>query len=122
MDDGDVNGLLALSQNGYPFSDYAARQLLYGIRLRRELDYEVCYWMLRSAMARGDTACCRQYLADWTHSFSRPGVTISRFSPGVHWHVLGQRFGSYADAEQYAKSRGYRIVGEQVVEARRDGD
>ena len=116
------DSLIALGQEGGGFREYAAAQLMHTIRLARHLDWSVCYWMLISALSRGDTNRCRQNLIDWQVPSGRLVANITRFRPGKHFHTLGETFATAEAAERYIYEKGYRVGKCFDVEARRPGD
>ena len=117
-----VNSLIALGMEGGGFREYAAANLMHTIRLARHLDWGCCFWMMISALARGDVHRCQQNLIDWSCSQERPVANITRFRPGKHYHALGLRFPTITAAEAHIRDRGYRVGQCFDVEARPDGD
>ena len=109
IDEKEARGWIALSRNGQPFLNRAANELMRMIWLRAGLEWSVCYHMLCSALARHDSHTALMYLRDW--SGEAPACVVTRFLPGKHWHVLGEKFYSYEEAELHARHRGYRVTG-----------
>jgi hypothetical protein len=51
-------------------------------------------------------------LNDWNgQAPDRPGVRVSKFVPGEHFHVLNEKFLSLDDAIKHLKSKGYEYDG-----------
>lgn len=113
--------LLAVSLNGSAFRSYSARNILFEIRLKPELKWDVCFYLLISAMARYDIEACRKFVYDWSGG-AQPTALISRFIPGSHWHVLDTKFSSFDAARRHLEKQGYRYAGTRTVHARKEGD
>lgn len=62
---------------------------------------------VRSALIRGDRHTAARLLGDW--NLIRK-VTISRFEPGRHYHVLGEKFDSIAEARAHAERLGFTVI------------
>lgn len=70
---------------------------------------EVRYWMIYSAVSRGDYRAAREYLAD--AQGARPEARVYRWVPGDHYHALDGRFDTYDEARRHLESKGYRCLG-----------
>lgn len=86
---------------GEPFRSHAASELLRGLKYS-----ETYFWMLVSAMSRGDREACRKFVNDWGGCKQREVVNISKFIPGEHYHALGIQFNSIEAAEKHIRSQG----------------
>src|SRR4051812_30340058 len=73
---------------------------------------EVEYWQVYSAFARQDWECVKKYLTWWG---KRQSVHVSRFTPGEHYHVLGVKFDTLAEAQQHLEREGYNYAGLREV-------
>lgn len=80
------------------------------------------YWSVISALRRGDENCALKYLKDWKKCRTRPSVEIGKFIPGSHYHVLGEKFGSYEMAAAYARNKGYDVSRLNEVRIYPEGD
>lgn len=80
-------------QNHGPSSRFSAVQLL----------------VVKSCLMRFDEAKAIELIADWDKEHKTPYTTISRYMPGKHYHVLGEKFGSFAAAKDYAEKHGYEV-------------
>jgi hypothetical protein len=67
--------------------------------------------MLVSAFKRGDERTVLMYLDDWPKMDRRPRVTVSKFTPGNHYHVLSVKFDTLEEAQQHLLSKGYQFGG-----------
>lgn len=114
----DQKGYLALAMNGGQLLHHAAYQLL---REGRPSYSETRYWMLVSTLNRQDRKTAALYLDDWTEQDRRGNrkrtARVSKFTPGDHYHVLGEKFGTLDEAISHARSNGYEYGGldEQYV-------
>lgn len=114
--------MIALARNGYQFAEYAAFQLLRETS-RSDVDWEVRYWMIRSALGRQDARTVRIYVNDWKHARHRPSAPVSKWIPGDHYYVLNEKFDTLDEARDHLCNRGYRYEG--LIEKHvytRDGD
>lgn len=101
-------GWLALGINeGGSFAAHAASELVRDLPHDEFCPCEIKYYILRSAMAREDFEACRIHINDWSQRRSRPSAMVSKFIPGEHYHVLGEKFDTLDEAQQYLRSRGY---------------
>jgi hypothetical protein len=71
---------------------------------------EVQYYMVCSALARGDRRSAEIYVSDYLAMSKKPTVKISKFSPGEHFYVFREKFDSYEEARKHAEGRGYRVL------------
>lgn len=75
---------------------------------------EVRYWMLMAHVNTQDKTGLRKllnYWWDWDRTpAARPKLAdITKFNPGQHYSVLGEKFYTYDDALRYLKSEGYEL-------------
>ncbi|MDE2107191.1 MAG: hypothetical protein KGL39_58885 [Patescibacteria group bacterium] len=117
-----IEGWISLAMEGGAFCGYAISNLLDELPLKKDLKRETCYWMLRSAAERHDRECCLMYISDWVSEWSKPAIEITRFSPGVHYHVLGERFDKFEDAMRHLERSGYRFAKTRIEYLPREGD
>lgn len=119
----DDEGLLALGCEGNPFNSYAARELLSGRRLKRELAQNgALFYILLSCFSRRDRRGARQFLVDWTDEYAKPVCPISRFVPGDHYYALDTKFDTYEQASEHIKRSGGRVGTTIVHRTPREGD
>lgn len=102
----DRDSLIALAMNGGRFLGYSVRLLLDLYQCYSETHY----WMLYSALNRQDKRTARIYLGDWSGRRERT-ARVSKFVPGDHYHALGEKFGTLAEAIQHLETCGYRFGG-----------
>lgn len=115
----DIRGLIALGCNGGAFAGHAASKLL----SIRKCYTSTRYYMLISALNRGDNRCAAMYLDDWVKQDHMPKATVSKFVPGDHYHVFGTKFDTLEEAQRHLWTKGYTFGG--LVEKHvynRDGD
>ncbi len=72
--------------------------------------------LVEAALARQDEQAAEMHFRDWQETSHVPTTRISRFVPGSHFHVLGEKFNSFDEARQHAESRGYRVLPDVFVQ------
>ena len=65
--------------------------------------------LVESAMARQDWKRAVQAVRDFRGDNTRPRIQIEKFSPGEHFYVGREKFGSLLEAVKYAELKGYRV-------------
>lgn len=72
---------------------------------------EIRDWEIQSALARGDTKTAETYYVDTCAAQKRRAVIrVSKFSPGEHFYVGREKFGSLEEAQAHAKRLGYVVL------------
>ena len=104
-------GCIALSRNGGRFLSYAASELTSGLPHDPRCGWEVRYWLVYSALNRGDVRAARVFVNDWSNHRSRPGARVTKWVPGDHFHTLGERFNTLDEAINHLRNRGYEYDG-----------
>lgn len=113
--DEERESLLYLGLNGVQFAEYAASKLASSCEYFR--DWETKYWCLRACFSRRDIETARVYVNDWSHKQPKRVTryaNVSRFVPGNHYHVLGTKFDTMEEAQEYLESQGY-TYGETIL-------
>ena len=73
-----------------------------------------------SALLRGDEETAQELISEFG---GRPFARITKFKPGQHYHVLGEKFDSLGEAKALAAQRGYDSgAPETIFVYDRDGD
>lgn len=120
--DGYKEGMIALSQEGGRFLSYAAGELVSGLPYNPKMDYTVRYWMVFSALNRGDSRTARMYVNDWSQARTRPAAKVHKWNPGRHYHALSERFDTLQEAKDYLSTKGYVFDGFEERRVFPDGD
>ena len=72
---------------------------------------EIRGYEIDSALARGDEETAETYYVDTLAAQKgRSVIRISKFSPGEHFYVGRDKFGSLEAAQKYAKQFGYVVL------------
>jgi len=72
---------------------------------------EIRSYEIQSALARGDERTAETYVIDMIAAQKDRKVTrISKFSPGEHYYVGREKFGSLEEAQKHAESLGYLVL------------
>lgn len=87
-------------------------------------DLTQCQEMIVEAnLASHNPETAEMLLSDWRGSPSWPHCTVSKFQPGEHFHVLGEKFATFELAAKYARGKGYIVDGLKIVHVyNRSGD
>lgn len=120
----DKETWLALGVNhGGPFRSRAASELTSGLPYNPAVGWECRYWLVYSALARGDARAVRVFVNDWSHQRGRPAANVTKWVPGDHYHTLGERFDTLEEAKEHLRKKGYEFGGFSETHAyKRDGD
>lgn len=65
-----------------------------------------------TALLRGDENTARELIGEFE---GKPFARITKFKPGQHYHVLGEKFDSLGEAEALAVQRGYDTGAPETV-------
>lgn len=114
---------IPLAGLGEPFISRVASALISGLPLDALVGWETRYWMVYSALARGDANTARMYVNDWSRPRLRPSEVVSRFVPGDHYHAMGERFETLDEAIRHLRLKGRTYAGLKEVHVyAREGD
>jgi hypothetical protein len=113
LDDHKEAWLSLGSRHGGVFAEKAVGELLRGVPWA-----EAHWWLLRSAMARGDKEACRMFVNDWSgRTTARPPRAVWKFVPGDHYYALDQKFDSLTEARRHLERHGFSYGGLQEKHA-----
>ena len=113
--------MIFIARNGYPFNEYAAREIVSGIN--SFLSYGLMVNLVLSALRRQDANAVRVFVNDWSNSTRRPHRPVFKWIPGDHFYALEEKFDTLEEAKNYLNVHGYDF--ESLVERHvymRDGD
>ena len=99
-------GWLALAALGGRFTERAASELTRWLPHDPRVSHDIRYYLVYSALCRGDLEKARMFVNDWAHATGRPAVTVYKWIPGYHYHADGRRFDTLDDARRWIESRG----------------
>jgi hypothetical protein len=72
---------------------------------------EIRMYEIQSALARGDEKTAETYFIDmYATQKHRRVIRISKFSPGEHYYVGRDKFGSLEEAQEHARRLGYVVL------------
>lgn len=104
----ELEAIIGRRLSGAPFKPQSiADDLLRVVRLTTKYSREMMYWCIVSALTRYDFDCVRRYVRDWAASPVEPDVwDVSKWIPGDHYHVQGERFDTLGEAQEYIRRSG----------------
>lgn len=118
LDDGSPGSKewwMPLARLGEPFISRVASELTGGLPYDPTSNREVRYWLVYSALARGDTDAARGFVQDWSKYRARPSEFVSKFNPGDHYHAMDRKFDTLNEAIEYLRRIGRAYAGLKEV-------
>lgn len=121
--DDEKESWLAVCIYGGPFIARAAAEITRGLPYNPAVSFEIRYYLVYSALCRGDLNAARVFVNDWSKYRGKPTAVVHKWIPGDHYHALNQQFDTLDAAKAYIERSGYKYGGyEERHVYQRDGD